>query len=448
MIANPDVANRIATIEARLQELKSIGIPGNYPAGGILFGGTNGKAATDTALTWSASTDTLKIGGGNVGIGTVNTIDALSNDGNATSAIVGYGYEYINDPGATQVTAGKFNTLLLAAVDGSGGANTSGALVGFRSDVRYRQTAGTWNGILYGVDSVLRHSGAGTLVNALGVRAIPILSSTGGLSTWYGLLAEQPSITSSGGIANVYAVRINNQTIAGIGNAWAIYQVGASDSNYFNGPCGFGETSPATRLDIKGTVSNYATGPNIDFTTSADAYRAFQILPYAHDNINIGFDAWYNGTNWTSGDAGSNFLVRKNGDLLQFLRATPVAAGSTIATWNLELAITNDGFVQFGANAVRQTGKFFSIANAGVVALGGNNWGFALLQNGSGAAMYIINGTAHTTQEVFDPAGIYSPTAGTATSFNIYWSAGNSRYELQNNRGSTQNVRVWLFDAA
>jgi len=235
--------------------------------------------------------------------------------------------------------------------------------------------------------------------------------------------------------------------VAGVGNAWAFYQSGASDSNYFNGPSGFGTTSPATRLDIVGTVSSYSAGPHIDFTTSADAHRAMQILPYAHDNINLTFDAWFNGSNWVSGDTGSNYQIRKSGDTLQFFRSTGITAGTTIASWLLDLSIASDGFVQFGVNAVRQTAKLFTIANAGVAALGMANLGFALIQNGGGAAMYIINGGGHTTQEVFDPAGIYSPTAGTATSINIYWSAGNSRYEIQNNRGSTQNVRVWLFDA-
>lgn len=60
---NTDIATRITQIESRLQELKSIGTPGNFGAGGVLFGGTNGKAAVDaTNLVWDNTNKRLGIG--------------------------------------------------------------------------------------------------------------------------------------------------------------------------------------------------------------------------------------------------------------------------------------------------------------------------------------------------------------------------------------------------
>lgn len=448
-----DIATRITSIEARLQELKSIGTPGNFTAGQIAYGGANGKLVSDANLKWDSINKKLTGNGGNtIGYTSLQTIDVATNN---TSVVAGeqaaYHYELLVNPGATQLTAGRYNMLLLTRFDGSGGSSSAGAIYGLRVDHRYNQTAGTASGVMIGLDIIPRHSNAGTLSNIYGARILPIMSSTGGITNYIGFLVETPSITGAGGIANAYGFRVSNQTIAGVTQAYGIYQAGANDANVFAGLTTLGSTSlPNTRLDIRGTVNNYGLGPHIDFTTSVDAHIVLQILPYNHDNINLTFDGHWDGSNWVSGDAGSSFQIRKSGDELAFFRATPVAAGSTITTWNLGFSLQNDSFVNFapGANKVRQTANFYSLANNGIAAFPANNFGFALLQNGGGAAMYIINGSNHGTQEVFDPAGIYTPTAGSATSINVYWSAGNNRYEIQNTRGSTQNIRVWFFDAA
>lgn len=53
----------------------------------------------------------------------------------------------------------------------------------------------------------------------------------------------------------------------------------------------------------------------------------------------------------------------------------------------------------------------------------------------AGAAIYHVDGANHQVGEIFDWSGIFTGTAGTASSNNIYWSAGNNRYELENKRG-------------
>ena len=59
-----------------------------------------------------------------------------------------------------------------------------------------------------------------------------------------------------------------------------------------------------------------------------------QILAYSHDNVAISFDAYHNGTNWISSDAGSNFQIYKLSDALHFYYKSGVAAGSTAAPWS------------------------------------------------------------------------------------------------------------------
>lgn len=65
-----------------------------------------------------------------------------------------------------------------------------------------------------------------------------------------------------------------------------------------------------------------------------------------------------------------------------------------------------------------------------------------VLGDGGVNAIYLLQGGNHATFEMSDPLNKFSTSAGTATSTNIYWSAGNSRYELQNNTGGTQSYQI------
>ena len=57
-------------------------------------------------------------------------------------------------------------------------------------------------------------------------------------------------------------------------------------------------------------------------------------------------------------------------------------------------------------------------------------------------AIYSLNGTNNTVNEIADPSNYYTSTAGNANTINIYWSAGNSRYELQNNVAQTVVFKI------
>ena len=54
-------------------------------------------------------------------------------------------------------------------------------------------------------------------------------------------------------------------------------------------------------------------------------------------------------------------------------------------------------------------------------------------------AIFFTRGSSQATQEVVDPSGEYSITSGNANTTNIYWSAGNSRYEIENNTATINN---------
>jgi len=58
--------------------------------------------------------------------------------------------------------------------------------------------------------------------------------------------------------------------------------------------------------------------------------------------------------------------------------------------------------------------------------------------------IFQINGSNNTVTELHDIGNVYSITVGTATSTNIYWSAGNSWYEIENKRTAEKSYK-WLL---
>lgn len=215
-----------------------------------------------------------------------------------------------------------------------------------------------------------------------------------------------------------------------------------------NDRLGLGTNAPNTKLDIRGTNASYGSGPHIDFTTSADVYPQLQILPYAHNNIQIAFDAKFDGTNWKSSDAGSNFRIGKTSNILGLYYDSGNTAGNNVASWGEAFGIGVDGYARFGGVNIRIGTQLVTLANNAVARIGTtNNNVFVLVHAGTAPAMYVLNGATNTVNELLDPAGVYTPTAGTAASLNIYWSGANTRYEIENKRGATLTARFWLFDS-
>ena len=87
-------------------------------------------------------------------------------------------------------------------------------------------------------------------------------------------------------------------------------------------------------------------GPHVQFTTTSDNYPVFQQLNWAHDDIELFFDAYYDG-NFKSSDIGSNFLIIKRLDKFSIQYASGIAQGDII-TWNNGIILHNDGGVLMG----------------------------------------------------------------------------------------------------
>lgn len=92
------------------------------------------------------------------------------------------------------------------------------------------------------------------------------------------------------------------------------------------------------KLMIRGD-NNSTNGPHIQTFTSTDNYPLLQFKSLTHDNISLGFDTYYDGTDYKSSDTGSNFVISKNNDKLEVLYDSGVSQGSNV---NLSVATSID----------------------------------------------------------------------------------------------------------
>lgn len=60
-------------------------------------------------------------------------------------------------------------------------------------------------------------------------------------------------------------------------------------------------------------------------------------------------------------------------------------------------------------------------------------------------ASFFCRGSNNAVNELNDPGGVYSPTAGTTNLINVYYSTGNARYEVQNATTSSATIQVGIY---
>ncbi|GAF83396.1 unnamed protein product, partial [marine sediment metagenome] len=105
-------------------------------------------------------------------------------------------------------------------------------------------------------------------------------------------------------------------------------------------------------LAIKGANAS-AAGPHMQFTTASDDYPLLQIWPWTHDNVGLLFDCYYDGATKSS-DAGSNFMIQKQSDLLKFRAESSIAQGSGV-TFLTAMQIEADGEIMHAPGSALKT---------------------------------------------------------------------------------------------
>ena len=88
-------------------------------------------------------------------------------------------------------------------------------------------------------------------------------------------------------------------------------------------------TAQRNALTLTGANNNVVNAAN--FYTNFDQYPLLQIEPYSHNNVNLNFDCYNNGTNFLSSNATSNFQISKINDQLQFNYNAGTAQGSNFS---------------------------------------------------------------------------------------------------------------------
>lgn len=119
------------------------------------------------------------------------------------------------------------------------------------------------------------------------------------------------------------------------------------------------------KFALHGTNSS-ASGPHMQFTTSADNYPLLQVLPWTHDNSFLMFDAYWDGSNWKSSTStGGNFMFTKTSGLLQMNYANVNTQGNTIAGFNYGIVMNPTGNVGVGSASFDGTNPEKLLVDAG-----------------------------------------------------------------------------------
>jgi len=180
------------------------------------------------------------------------------------------------------------------------------------------------------------------------------------------------------------------------------------------------------------TTAGFEIGADSDGSPTAFINSYGDLLPIGAGTYNLGnsgnyFDSVYCNTF----PRGANFGT-----------ATGAAAGEIRTSGSL--ITSGQSLLQYASNRL-------TIANNGVAQLplvsgngAGTNGFVFIFGEAANAAIYMLNGGGNNTQEMSDPSNTYSPTAGTASSTNVYWSSGNNRYEIENKTGAERTYDIWL----
>ena len=193
-----------------------------------------------------------------------------------------------------------------------------------------------------------------------------------------------------------------------------------------NGRIGVGTTSPGRLFSLVGIDSSVISGPHQRYLTAADTKSLLEIVPYSHDNISIGFDAYLaNVGGWKSSDIGSNFQVLKNSDTISFKYDSGVTAGSAI-TWNTGLSMDTSGNIDISTGNLELAGSTTLPINQ-LATLGASSFD----QTGDSLLMWDSSASSHKQIKLQDfgltvvtEAAAQTFALGDANSFQVSSSAG------------------------
>jgi hypothetical protein len=87
-----------------------------------------------------------------------------------------------------------------------------------------------------------------------------------------------------------------------------------------------------------------------------------------------------------------------------------------------------------------------TVANAGVLQLAKYVGGLLIVRSTDNVGVFLLD--TGTVTSLHDPDSAFSVSSGTSSKVNVYWSSGNSQFEIQNNSGGSRDLNVAYVGAA
>ena len=203
---------------------------------------------------------------------------------------------------------------------GSHTSSTNGAYYAFGDNINVYKLVNsgvTDAGYAMGSDIVSVLNGNGTLTSTYGLRTYAGIytgSSAGTNTAAYGIQSRVINFGDGSSLINeargidiyINGDSANNKAAAGITtaralfintildatNKWAIYQEGASDTNYFAANVGIGTNAPSAKLNVEnGNVIFNDNGGNYDFRVEGDTDPNLLFTDASTDRVGIGTDS-------------------------------------------------------------------------------------------------------------------------------------------------------------
>lgn len=132
-----------------------------------------------------------------------------------------------------------------------------------------------------------------------------------------------------------------------------------------------------------------------------------------------------------------------------------VTLSSTLAVTEVATFTARAGFaagIRLGSGStpavLGSTATLADLATEPLTSLsGGGTFGILFVNSSSDglAAIFLVQGGNAVVNLISDPGSAFSNTAGTANRINVYWSAGNARYEVENRRGGSRLISAAII---
>lgn len=225
------------------------------------------------------------------------------------------------------------------------------------------ETTNSGAGSIIGVNVNAATSFAGTVASLTSVTGnARTLNASTVVTTSRMFYAQSPTVTA-GAITNQYGLYIESQKPAGVTAGYGVYQVGATDINYFAGNVGIGTAAPTSPLTIIAS-STTAIASLTNTATSPTTFSGLSIIG-TNDNTATGY-----GPN----RAGGSILLR-NTDSTANVYSSISGQNSSFGTsagimFIHENSSTNQGAMSFftrpSGSSFAEVGRFSSTGNFGI----------------------------------------------------------------------------------